>query len=205
MLYTTTILCLVFIILIIGLLAIYVVLKEKRKDNNNYKPPKWMIPVLIGVCIAGFITSGFHVYIQTVKAKAYSHGLITDDISLKNAIAGTKNSPEEDLPPKELKGSIIIYYKFGCKDCEAIYHNLLSEFKKNNMKVYWISTQSENGKKLLKSYPVEEVPVGIYIRKQNYNDALSYTRRDLFYKDKDTYHIDEESIARLALLQKEGR
>ena len=180
------------------------------KDGKWLQIPK-RIHKIIGLCfiligIIGFSASGVYIYAKSLEAKALSHGLESTNISLSDIKYGIQNSPKEDIVPKKLAGNIIIYYRFHCDDCEATYHDIKAEFEKNGANVYWISSRSKQGKKLLESYPVEEVPTGIYIRKNNYNDALEYTKRTLFTKTDDgKYQIDKDAITRLSLLQKEER
>ena len=190
-------------ILIIVAIAVIDNMMDRRKPN--FGRPIWVIASFLLCVLAGTAGGILSLYTLCIKADAYSHGMVDSNITLQQAKTRIENSPEEDIPPANKKGVIFIYYKFGCEDCEAVYHELKQAFEKANVNVYWVSTQTENGKKLLDSYPVEEVPTGIYVRKQNYNDALSYTQKKLFYKQGNEYHIDEEAIARLVLLQKEGR
>lgn len=193
----------VFFLLITAILACMYV---KYKASENKKQAKNM-SFLMKVTGAFVIISGIMVgwVLHTIHV-GYMHGMESTNISYKKVISSIKNSPVESTLPKDPKGCIVVYYRFNCKDCDATYHDIKSEFEKNDVKVYWVASRSKQGKELLKSYPVKTVPMGIYIRKNNYNDALSYTQKNLFTKTSDEkYKIDKDAIARLALLQKEDR
>lgn len=68
--------------------------------------------------------------------------------------------------PDNLKKCTIIYYRFGCPDCKAVHKDLYDQLKVYD-NVYYIYTRSKTGKKLRKTYPVKNVPTGIYIDDDN--------------------------------------
>lgn len=115
----------------------------------------------------------------------------------------SENSPVEDNLPDNITNSIIIYYRFGCKDCEAVYPELSNEIA-DKENIYWISTESKQGKKLLESYPVTSVPTGIYIHSNNTVKSPSYTQKSLYINDKNTV-LDRTNLERLLYLQEQNR
>ena len=123
----------------------------------------------IALFIACMTAIYFGYAIQTYK-EAKTHGMYQSifDITWEKTINGIKLSPIEDTLPEnkdDLKGSLIMYFKFGCPDCEAIYEEQQEKLKGIN-KLYWVSTRSEQGKELMQTFPVTEVPAGVYV-KQN--------------------------------------
>lgn len=140
--------------------------------------------------------------------------MYTNDTPLPRVEISIKNSPIEDTIPDDLDGSIIIYYRFGCTDCEAIYTDLSKSISgKNN--IYWVSTESKQGKELIKTYPVNSVPSGIYIYsdKQNGN---SYVQKPLYKTSENAKNhenaiysndvvLDKTALERLLYLQKKQK
>ena len=157
---------------------------------------------------ATVICAIFLVYVMVNVKTAFEHGMTEMNISLVEMLDCIKNSPVEDSLPEnynELKGSIIIYYRFDCPDCKAIY-NELSQKVKDNLNVYWVSSRTEQGKKALEKYPVEKVPTGIYIRKEDFGEEINFTAKVLYKADENEKTVlDEESIDRLLYLQNEKR
>lgn len=134
---------------------------------------------------------------------AATHGVGSDmqKQSIGKIITGIQNSPKEDKLPDDLTGCIIIYYKFGCPDCEAIYTELKEKLS-DKPNVYWIASRSIQGKKLLGSYPVEKVPTGVYIYKNPNKNATSFVQKQLYEKDENNNTIlVNDNLNRLLELQ----
>lgn len=131
------------------------------------------------------------------------HGLYTTDLTVKQLHTGIKNTPVEDKLPDDIEGCIIIFYKFGCTDCGAIYEDL-SAYTKDLENVYWISSRSEQGKALRVTYPIESVPTAIYIHVNS--DDNSYTKKALHADDNNGNTIlDTSAFERLLYLQEQNR
>ena len=47
---------------------------------------------------------------------------------------------------------MLIFFRFGCSDCEAVYQDL-SLALQNKPDIYWVSTMSNQGQDLLSKYP----------------------------------------------------
>lgn len=136
---------------------------------------------------------------------AISKGMENKSTPVISVIKSNMYTPFEDELPDDLTGAIVIYYKYGCPDCEAVYP-ALSKRLSNTNNVYWISTEGDQGKLLLQLYPVDEVPSGIYIRNKNYNQSIPYTAKQL-YTTNETGNVilNEDALDRLLYLQTEGR
>ena len=106
----------------------------------------------------------------------------------------------EDSPTDDnYNGSIVILYKFGCKDCEAIYDNLRNTLQEHpDAKIYWLSSRSKDGKAFLDKYPTESVPTGFYIYKNQYRN-VNYIQKPLNLKDS----FNENGLNRLLELQQQ--
>lgn len=91
-----------------------------------------------------------------------------------------RNTPTEDLLPDTSEDKLIIYYRFGCSDCELLYHKMEQELQ-NIPNVYWIATRSEQGKEIRKKYPVKTVPSGVVIKDGKTKTRVLYkkNRKDI--------------------------
>lgn len=65
--------------------------------------------------------------------------------------------------------AIIVYYRYDCPDCEAIHRELISYFKDQGVDVYYISSRSSVGQRLLTIYPTSEVPSGTVVDKNGFD------------------------------------
>lgn len=93
--------------------------------------------------------------------------------------------------PADPKGCIIIYYKWGCKDCKNIHDSLTAKLKTYDLfKTYFVSSRSDRGQKLLKDYAVDSVPSGVYIYYESLRN-VTYKSRALNDGTKlDEYNLD---------------
>lgn len=105
----------------------------------------------------------------------------------------------EDDIPEDIRNYIIVFYKYGCEDCEAI-HRSLNLAQKDNDKLICIASNSEQGKNLRETLPVTDVPCGFYIHSDG-----SYTNILLYTHDESGPHFDQKAMARLLQLQSEKR
>ena len=138
--------------------------KLKRTIKKGYIAKVLTFIILVASILVYLSIYGLLSAYQTAKQHGYQDGLTVNAESLWR---GIHNSPEESkLPenPDELKQSLIIYYRFGCRDCEAHYQAIKTAVQPYT-NVYWISSRSEQGKQLRETYPVEAVPTGVYITK----------------------------------------
>lgn len=163
---------------------------NKRLKHDNIKAFVCMWGGFAGVVIS--LLSMLTVII--IIALAEAHGLPKDELnstSFTSVLAGIANSPiESSVEPENIKsGDIIIYYRFGCKDCEAVYKDLKNSLA-DVSDVYWISTRSKTGETLLKTYPVTEVPSGVYVRKTG---NTSFNKFLLYIIDDDNISLNNDS------------
>ena len=115
--------------------------------------------LLITIISAVGLINTYH----TARTHGYRGSITTNAEGLWKTI---HTSPIESKLPDDLntlKQSVIIYYRFGCPDCDAVYPELSKIFSQID-NVYWIASRSEQGKTLLEKYPVNEVPTAIYIK-----------------------------------------
>lgn len=130
---------------------------NKTNKTNRLKNGIRFTSAVIGLAAFTYLIAG----IQTLMT-ASSHGMYQNNLSWKTITESIQTTPKEDKLPNNLTGCIILYYRFGCSDCEAVY-TAMSEFFDGYDDVYWISTRSKQGKTLLETYPVSHVPTGVYI------------------------------------------
>lgn len=144
---------------------------------------------------------------------ASNRGFSNFSMPVSKVITSIMNSPKADKFPEDPSGSILILYKFGCPDCEAVYDDLKEAVEGHD--VYWIPTTDPNFVTLKEQYgdkthlkdgkPTIDVPAGIYIHKDpekmNGRTGTLYT---LYHTDIDgTVHLDESALTRLFKLQNE--
>lgn len=190
-----TIKSLVLILAIIILLAIIIAILFAKKQR--YVITKIAIAA---VCINTILLITLGVSNQI----AVSHGAYTTNMTIKQLYTGIANTPVEDELPDNLSGCIVIFYKFGCTDCEAIYDELSAHIN-NQANIYWISSRSAQGQRLISQYNIDYVPTGIYIMKDS-DDGSDFVKKRLAEVDANGNPVlNTEGLNRLLYLQEQNR
>lgn len=159
----------------------------RRKRGGTPTVPEKTDAALCGICI---LVTGLALWLSMTKATAIRHGDYNAPLSVSRAITAIEYSPEEDVLPEdynELKGKIILYFRFGCQDCEDVYEDLSRQIEPVKDDVYWVSTRSEQGEKLRETYPVDHVPSLVYI--STTGEAFKY-RLDTDFGDRAGLDMD---------------
>lgn len=159
-------------------------------------------------CAAGLAVCALGLYagsslVQTMES-AYARGMPADaGYTVGEIKSRIRTTPVQSVLPGDLKGSIIIYYKFGCRDCESVYYDIIRAAGESE-RCFFVSTQSAQGRSLLESYPVAEVPSAVYVKQ---NSGVPYVAYKLFLRaeDSDAVGFDRDAWDRLLVLQWEGR
>lgn len=193
------------IIMTIGLylIAVHWMSNDTRTVSENYKKhhhskKEWTFKFLYSVMyflILSYTTISFALFYT-----AYQHGYreyMTQDI--QEIIYAVKHTPVEDVLPDDLTNTTIIYYRFGCNDCNKIDNQLQEKFK-NSPNTYWVATRSEQGKDLRKDYPVESVPSALYIDNQKTGIVFDLAIKQTI-NGKISTSVNEQNINELIQIQ----
>lgn len=190
-------------VIIIALMLDTIVRFNKGIKDKHKKSKKTIIGITSVIAIASVLVM---ITLNASYAVAQKHGAYTRDITIESMYYGISHSPVESTLPETLEpGAIIIYYRFDCPDCHAIYEDLMRATE-NVDNIYFVSSRSEQGKALIELYPVNEVPSGIYLRTYTYNGAIEFTRKILYYTDANGNVVfDQANFNRLLELREENK
>ena len=191
------------------------VIRKKAKEGTEKKKNTGLKILLFAGTALGILGIIAIVGYATIDGMAKKHGAF-DSTYLAQPISKTMNSikhgyiEDSDTIPKEtedLYGKIIIFFKFGCPDCEAIHDALDAKgfIGNDSDDIYFVSSKSELGNSLLTSMDIEleEVPSILYIKKNE--DIIPYTLYILYKKENKKSVLDEEVLDRIIELHDEGR
>lgn len=182
------------IITIISLISIFY--RSKRKPQSKSKR--------INKILAMVSTLLFIPY-MVIAVTAYTHGADLESLQrfgILRTIHAIQKSPVTDRSVNlDQPGNILIYYRFGCGDCEAIYDSLKAEVAgKENL--YWVASRQSGGQKLLQKYAVSGVPAGVII--QDEDMYISHILYNFVYDDSNEAggaQLDTYALNRLLELQ----
>lgn len=180
------------VILVIGCEKRRRVIASEEKTPETKKPTRkkywiftWGEIITATIC---FITMFLFVAGFTITMTARSHGLYQTNMTWEDMIDNIESSVKEDRLPSDPSNCLIVYYKFGCPDCNAIFKDE-SQILADVTDIYWISTRSSQGKKLLEQYPVDEVPALVYI-----NADKQGISKVIYKKQNGKSVIDEDAV-----------
>lgn len=141
-----------------------VVRRKNPKLQLSYKICSYIIQGLNMLCAifsALYLVSGAQLLHTGVQ-----HGMYHTNLTWQQLQTSIDHSPVESILPKNLQNKLVIYYRFGCDDCEVIYDDLSAQLNSVS-DVYWISTRSKQGEALRNTYPISHVPSAVYITSRN--------------------------------------
>ncbi|MDE6055468.1 MAG: hypothetical protein K2G55_17325 [Lachnospiraceae bacterium] len=183
---------------LIAIFSLISIFQNKRKPHPKSKRIEKVLALLSTLLFIPYMV---------IAVVAYIHGADLESLQrfgVLRTIQAIQNTPVTDRSVDiDQPGNILIYYRFGCRDCEAVYDSLKTEVAgKEN--IYWVASRQSEGQKLLQKYAVSEVPAGVII--QNDGMYISYVLCSPVYDDADKkggmQQLDIYALNRLLDLQK---
>lgn len=160
-------------LILLPMIQILFVCTVSAKIYIIYTAISLLFVVLLSISCKQYQMVAVHIVIAVWSAfvifTGFRHGMITSDLSSKSIFKLSQinqNTPKKskELSLDDLHNKFIYYYKYGCKDCLTIETQLDALLAENGCEVIPIETRSDFGKKMLESYPIDEVPAGLVIK-----------------------------------------
>ena len=166
---------------------------DDTTNNNKHKAIKHLMLWRFLTSCTVFLTGITWIFSLSLFYTAYQHGFREYmKQNIHDIIHSVEYSPEEDTLPNDITNITVIYYRFGCKDCEKMYHSLSEKFD-NVSDVYWIATRSKQGTKLRETFPIETVPSAIYISDKETAVSFEFYSKST-ENNKTTIELNENGI-----------
>ena len=131
--------------------------------------------IMLAVFVICFVLT---IHTMNLIQTGIQHGVFDESTTVSEIVRRLPKTPKESKLPDNPSNIFVIYFKFGCSDCEAVYPELSLQIQ-NRQDVYFISTRSEQGLKLQEKYPIDETPTLVYI----YPDGNRFAKFKLYKKD----------------------
>lgn len=176
-------------IMYVLLLVIMLLIMFDKPVNHTYKMMKISASVILVI-----ITAVYAVFVVPTFVTALSHGMYKIDTSLSDMSYNNAHTPPESKLPDDYKHKLIIYYRYDCHDCHAVFEDLKKETA--DYDVYWVSTRSEQGKKLMEEFPPQEVPTGVVITESD-SGKTEHLMRPLGKLENDMTVLDFRNLQEL--------
>lgn len=140
-----------------GLISLTGIYRNKRKPQSKSKR--------VNKIFAAASAAVFIPYMVTA-VMACVHGADLEALQrfgILRTVQAIQKSPIADKSSNlDQQGNILIYYRFGCGDCEVVYDSL-KEATAGKADIYWVASRQSAGQELLQKYAVPEVPAGVVI------------------------------------------
>lgn len=192
---------------VITVLAIVVAVALSRRKARDLKRRRIVRNACAVVAAIGCIALAS---LGVVYAQGTAHGMTGDDWrgrSIGEVISLNATTPENQSLPDDATGSVVILYKYGCPDCEAIYGELASAIDEAGIEdVYYVASSSPDGRELVENGSINYVPTVVYLRHEALANGADMTHIQLTTVDEDGNTVlDTAALQRIALLQQQGR
>lgn len=166
---------------------------EEKKPTEPAPAPKAnkkIIILTIVVMTLAILASMIAISAQATIDLATKHGRGPADVfeTIEQTWHKIDNSPVESTLPEDLTNAIVVYFKYGCLDCEATLEDT-QKMLENVSDVYWIATRSKTGEKLREQFPVSEVPSAIVI-----NEDGTYAQKIIYSRQNGKSVIDKDAL-----------
>lgn len=140
-----------------GLISLTGIYRNKRKPQPKSKRVNKIFAAASAVVFISYMVTA---------VMACVHGADLESLQrfgILRTVRAIQNSPIADRNGSlDQQGNILIYYRFGCGDCEAVYDSLKAATA-GKEDIYWVASRQSVGRELLQKYAVPEVPAGVVI------------------------------------------
>lgn len=140
-----------------GLISLTGIYRNKRKPQPKSKRVNKIFAAASAVVFISYMVTA---------VMACVHGADLESLQrfgILRTVRAIQNSPIADRNGSlDQQGNILIYYRFGCGDCEAVYDSLKAATA-GKEDIYWVASRQSVGRELLQKYAVQEVPAGVVI------------------------------------------
>ena len=178
---------------------------EDLKDKGNKKLRKTVLPTLTVTALSVLVLlASIALYAAgSSRGMTMDHwkGMRIDEIAETNA-----KTPKSEKLPDKANGHVVILYRYGCPDCEAVRDELEETISEIGIEdVHWVATSSEDGKRLVEQTKVQDVPAVVYMRHEPLGNGATTTHMSAYARKGNEITVDEAALKRVRLLQEKKR
>lgn len=115
-------------------------------------------------------------------------------------------TPRSDRLPKQMNGHVVILYKYGCPDCEAIWPDLKQAVSDTGLQnVHYIASSSDAGQRIIQQTHIDDVPALVYMRHKPLANGATTTHMSAYKQIGNDISVNEAALKRVKLLQEKKR
>lgn len=191
------------VVCVFGLTGIVVWTFIGRKDDEHIRTTQRICRASAGV-VVGSIASALMLgvvwaYATFAKSMAPAYW---ENHSLTEVVTHAQSTPAS--AEAACAGDLVILYKFGCPDCDAVYDDANALAAESGVTLKWVSTDTELGRELAEAHGIDWTPTGVYMLNDKIGDTEIIQMRIDKVEDDQTV-LDTSALTNLIEYQQKGK
>ncbi len=188
---------------VFGLTCVVVWTFAGRKDAEHIRTTQLICRASAGVTVGAVVCSLMLgcVWAYATFAKSMASTYWTDH-SLTEVVTHAQSVPTSAETVEA--GDLVILYKFGCSDCDAVYDDANALAAEKGVTLKWVSTDTELGRELAEKHGIDWTPTGVYMLNDKIGDTEIIQLRIDKVEDDQTV-LDTDALSNLIEYQQKGK
>lgn len=155
--------------------------------------------IFIGGIVAGLVLLGVYAYGTYAKHMSSAYW---SDHGIAEVVSHVQSAP--DSADSIEKGDLVVFYKFGCPDCDAIYAAADKLAAESGVTLKWVSTDTDLGREFAEAHSIDWTPTGVYVLNEKIGETeIIQTRIDKTEGDQTV--LDVDALSNLIEYQQKGK
>lgn len=174
-----------------------------RKDEDHIHATmsvcRMFFGIFVGTVVSALAISALYVYAVCSKhmSPAYwgNHSLI-EVIDHAQTVPTSADSIEQ--------GDLVVFYKFGCPDCDAVYDDANALAAESGVTLKWVSTDTDLGREFAETHGIDWTPTGVYVLNSKIGDT-EIVQMHIDKTEDDQTILDADALTNLIEYQQKGK
>lgn len=173
--------------------------KDEEFIHSTVTVCRMFFGIFVGGIVACLVLLGVYAYGTGVKHMSASYW---SNHGISEVVSHVQNTP--DSADSIEKGDLVVFYKFGCPDCDAVYDDANALAAESGVTLKWVSTDTDLGHEFAEKHGIDWTPTGVYVL----NEKIGETEIIQAHIDKtegDETVLDADALSNLIEYQQKGK
>lgn len=155
--------------------------------------------IFVGGIVAGLVLLGVYAYGACAKHMSASYW---SDHGIAEVVSHVQSTP--DSADSIEKGDLVVFYKFGCPDCDAVYADADKLAAESGTTLKWVSTDTDLGHEFAEEHGIDWTPTGVYMLNEKIGETEIIQMRIDKTENGQTV-LDADALSNLIEYQQKGK